>query len=244
MLSLQFFLYNRPKLIYRLNSVMGKIIRPRYSIEISIGLLLLVFALSFVLAGQIFQMRGTLNEGKNIYVGMFLVSAAVIVMLLVLWEELLFPVTVKPTEGGEIFRNHRSKLKTQALIFCAIPLIFIFIYLEYEVKLVRFFIWAAVCIIAPVVGKLISGINNYNDFLKLTSDTIEYKNNKEVGSFKLNDVHHIKLVRDERNTLHKIHLTLSNNNQVTIDLDEMELEAFYVSIDKFITDHYKNLVKV
>jgi hypothetical protein len=222
---------------------MGKIIRPRYSIELSIGLLLLVFALSFFLSGQIFKMRGhNLNEGKNVYVGMLLVSSAVIVMLLVLWEEILFPITVKPTEGGAVFRNHRNKLKQQLFIYCAIPLIFIFVYLEYDVNLVRFILWAAVCIIVPVVGKLISGINNYNDFLKLTNDTIEYKNNKQGGSFKLSDIQNIKLVRDDRNTLHKIELALNNSSQVTIDLDEMELEAFYVSIDKFITVRYQSLV--
>jgi hypothetical protein len=223
---------------------MAKIIRQRYSIEFSIGILLLIFALSLFLSSQIFEIRRPqLNEGKNIYLGMFLVSSAVIVMLLVLWEEFLFPIKIKPEEKGFIFRNHRNKLKTQLLIYCTIPIIFVFVYLEYEVNLIRFLVWASICIIVPVAGKLISGIRNYNDFLKLSHDTIEYKNNEKAGVFPLKDVQNITLLKDERNVLHKIQVIMKDNNQVIIDLDEMELEAFISSIDRFMTVHYKSLLK-
>lgn len=223
---------------------MAKIIRPTYPKELTIGLLLLVFALSFFLSGQIFEIpRRHLNDGKNLYLGMFLVSSAVIVMLLVLWEEFLFPIKVKPEGATVVFRNHRNKLIKQALIYCIIPVIFVFIYLEYEVNLVRFIVWGGICIVAPVAGKLISGINNYNDFLKLTDDAIEYKNNKEVGTFPMGTIQSIVLVKDERKVLHKIKLLLNDSREITIDLDEMELEAFYDSIDKYIQLHYKNLLK-
>ena|SRR6478736_3519534 len=223
---------------------MAKIIRPRYSVEFSIGILLLIFALSLFLSPQLFEIRGAeMNEGKNVYVGMGLVSTAVIIMLLVLWEEFLFPVRVKPEGGGVVFRNHRNKLKTQLLIYCAIPVIFIFVFLEYEVNLVRFIIWTSICLVAPVAGKLISGLKNYNDFLKVTTDSIEYKNNEKAGVFQLKDVQQIILIRDDRNVLHKIQLELNNNSQVIIDLDEMELEAFIDAIDKVMTTRYKSLVK-
>jgi len=212
--------------------------------EFSIGLLLLVFALSFFLSGQIFQARGyTLNEGRDIHPGMFLVSCAVVLMLLVLWEEFLFPVKVKAEGKSVIYRNHRNKLKKQLLIYLIIPVIFVFLYFEYEVNLLRFIIWSAVCVVSPVAGKLISGINNYNDFLKFTNDTIEYKNNEKTGIFKLSELQQIILVRDQRNVLHKIQLLTTDNNTVVIDIDEMELEAFYASIDKFVIAHYKDLVK-
>jgi len=221
-----------------------KIIRPRYSVELSIGILLLIFVLSLFLSYMIFEIpRPQLNEGKNIYVGMVLVSIAVIVMLLVLWEEFLFPVKVKPEAGGLIFRNHRNKLKTQLLIYFVIPVIFVFIYVRYEVNLVRFLVWAAICIVAPVAGKLISGIKNYNDFLKLSDDEIEYKNNEKTGVFQLKDIQHITLVKDERKALHKIHLLTTTQGQVIVDLDEMELEALVGSIDEYLNTHYKNLVK-
>ncbi len=223
---------------------MAKIIRPTYPKELSIGLLLLVFAVAFFLSGQIFDTsRHDSNEGKNLYVGMFLFSSAVIIMMLVLWEEFLFPIKVKPDEDGMVFRNHRNKLKKQALIYLAIPAIFVFIYVQYDVNLVYFLIWGVVCIGLPVAGKLTSGIKNYNDFLKLTNDTIEYKNNEEEGVFALKDIQHITLVKDERTVLHKIQLLTVSNKQVTIDLDEMELEAYYAFIDKFITGHYKSLLK-
>lgn len=223
---------------------MAKIIRPTYPRELSIGLLLLIFAVSFFLSGQIFDTsRHDSNEGKNLYVAMFLFSSAVIIMMLVLWEEFLFPIKVKPDEDGMVFRNHRNKLKKQALIYLAIPAIFVFIYVQYDVDLVYFIIWAVVCIGLPVAGKLTSGIKNYNDFLKLTDDTIEYKNNEEEGVYALKDIQHITLVKDERKVLHKIQLLTVNNKQVTIDLDEMELEAYYAFIDTFITGHYKSLLK-
>jgi hypothetical protein len=223
---------------------MAKVIRKRYSIEFSIGILLLIFVLSLFLSSQIFEIRRPeSNDGKNVYVGMFLVSTAVIVMLLVLWEEFLFPVKVKPEHGAIVFRNHRNKLKTQLLIYCTIPFIFIFVFVEYEVNLIRFLVWGSVCIIAPVAGKLISGIKNYNDFLKLSHETIEYKNNEKAGRIPLIDIQHITLIKDDRNILHKVQLLLNNEDEVIIDLDEMELEAFIVSIDKFMTRHYKSLLK-
>lgn len=223
---------------------MAKVIRPRYSIEFSIGILLLIFVLSLFLSGQIFEIPGPDgNEGKNVYLGMFLVSIAVIIMLLVLWEEFLFPVKVKPDKDGIVFRNHRNKLKTQLLIYCTIPVIFGFVFVEYEVNLFRFLLWAGICIVLPVAGKLISGIRNYNDFLKLTNEVIEYKNNEKVGRFELKTILQITPIRDDREVLHKVELVLMNGEQVIIDLDEMELEAFIASIDLFLTTHYAALVK-
>jgi len=219
---------------------MAKIIRKTLPLEISIGLLLLIFILSFLLSGQIFAEH---NEGKNLYLGMSLVSAAVVIMVMVLWEELFFPVKIKSEQGGVIFRNHGTKLKIQVLIYCSIPVIFGFIYLNYEVNQIRFIIWAGIGTILPVAAKLISGINNYNDFLKLTDATITYKNNKKVGSFDLNQIQQITLIKDERNVLHKLQLLMTNSNAVTIDLDEMELDAFVDTIDEYITLHYNSLLK-
>ncbi|HTJ49706.1 MAG TPA: hypothetical protein VL443_09655 [Cyclobacteriaceae bacterium] len=219
---------------------MGKIVRKSLPLELSVGLLLLIFSLSFLLSGQIFAEH---NEGKNLYVGMLLVSIAVIIMVIVLWEELLFPVKVKPEQGEVVFRNHRTKLKIQVLIYFTIPVIFAFIYFNYEVNHIRFIIWTAIGTILPVAAKLISGIKNYNDFLKLTETVIEYKNNEKVGSFEVKQVQHITLIKDERNVLHKLQLSLANSNSVIIDLDEMELDAFCDTIDQYITIHYKSLIK-
>ncbi|MEQ6117928.1 heavy metal transporter [Reichenbachiella sp. MALMAid0571] len=223
---------------------MGKIIKPSYPIEISIGLLILIFALSFFLSGQIFAIpRADLQGDYSVYFGMFLASLAVLIMVLILWEELLFPVAVDLQKEEVIFRNHRTKLKIQAFIYLSIPAIFGFIYLNYQIHEIRFYIWAAICVLVPVVGKLVSGINNYNDFLKLTSDVIEYKNNKKEGAFEIKNIQQITPIKDERDVLYKVQLSLANDSQVTIDLDEMELEAFYDSIEKYITDNYQSLIK-
>jgi hypothetical protein len=222
---------------------MGKIIRPAYPAEFSIGLLLLIFALSFFLSPQIFDVSwGEMKQGTPVYFGMFLVSCAVVVVVLVLWEEFLFPIKISPTETGAVFRNHRNKLKTQALIYCFIPAAYIFVYFKYEINQVRFFIWATISMVAPVAGKLVSGLNNYNDFLKLTTELIEFRNNERTGKFSVNDVRYISLVRDSRKVLHKI-LVGINNQEVEINIDEMELEAYYATIDQFIVSHYPQLVR-
>lgn len=219
------------------------IIRPTYPKEFSIGLLLLIFVLSSFLSFEIFVIQWhELMEGEGPIVGMLLSGVAVVIMALILWEEFLFPVRILPTENEIVFRNHFTKLKSQVLIYCIIPAIAIFIYFNYAISPVPFFIWAAICLISPA-GKLISGINNYNDFLKLTNETIEYKNNKAGGVLKVGEIRKIMRIKDEDNVLHKIQVLMQNENQVTIDLDEMELDAYYHTIDEFIKGHYESLVR-
>jgi hypothetical protein len=223
---------------------MGKIIRSTYPAGFSIGVLLLIFIIATFLSHQIFEVPiHDLDQNINVYYGMFLVGVAVIIMTLIMWEEILFPIKLKAVDGGLVFRNHRTKLKAQVLIYFSIPAIFTFIYFEYEVNHIRFFLWAAACMIPPVIEKIFSGLNNYNDYLQLTSEKIEYKNNEKVGSFKLKDLQSIAVINDERNIIQKIQLIHKNDAEVIIDLDEMELEAFYSSISKYITTNYKHLLK-
>lgn len=223
---------------------MAKLIRKTYPKEVSIGLLLLVFVITAFLSHQIFEGRAAvLNEGKNTYLGAVMVASAVVIMMLVLWEEFLFPVHVKVEGGAVVFRNHRSKLKKQLLIFLLIPVIFAAVYVLYAVNLFGFIIWAAICIISPIAGKLVSGLKNYNDFLKLTDDTLEYKNNDKEGVYELKNVQQIVLMKDETKVLHKIQLNLTTGQPVLIDLDEMEIDAFCVAIDEYLNTHYKHLVK-
>jgi hypothetical protein len=221
---------------------MRKLIRPTYPKEFSIGLLLLIFIFSTFLSHQIFDVPFLELSNSNVYPGMILVGIAVIILVLIIWEEFLFPIKIKEVDNKIVFRNRRNKLKTQILIYLFIPAIFGFIYYEYEINHIRFFIWAAVCIIAPVVEKIASGINNYNDFLKLTHDSIEFRNNKKKGDIKLKEVLHLSLVKDEQGVIKKIQLLMLNNEVVVIDLDEMELEAFYDAISSYFTKHYEHML--
>ena len=218
---------------------MAKIIRPTYPKEFSIGILLLIFVLSSFLSFEIFAVRWQeILEGSSPTFGMLSSGLAVVLMALILWEEFLFPVRFKPTENEIVFRNHSTKLQTQILIYCVIPVIVGFIYWNYEVATIPFLIWAAICLISPVAGKLASGVRNYNDFLKLTSDTIEFKNNEKEGVLHVNDIQEIILIKDEANVLHKVQVQMLNNSQVMIDLDEMELDEYCHTIEKFVTGHY------
>ncbi|MEO9966627.1 MAG: heavy metal transporter [Reichenbachiella sp.] len=223
---------------------MGKIIRAKLPIEYSIGILLLIFGLSFFLAGRIFETPMPDTEaGANMYLGMFLVSSAVTVMVLILWEELLFPVQINPSETEVVFRNHRSKLRIQVLIYLSIPVIVVFLYANYDLNLYSFVPWAAVCLTAPVASKLVSGINNYNDFLRLTDNEIEYKNNEKEGILLVSNIRQIKLINDDDGILSKLGVSLTDKSQVTIDLDEMELEEFYDSIKEYLSIHYQKLLE-
>jgi hypothetical protein len=183
-----------------------------------------------------------MEDGSPLF-RMALAGAVVVIVALILWEEFLFPVRIKPIEDEIVFRNHFTKLKTQVLIYSLVPVIIIFLYFNYEVSPIAFFIWAAICIIAPITGRLISGIKNYNDFLKFTNDAIEFKNNEKEGMLLVREIKEIVSVKDESNVLHKVQVLMQNSTQVTIDLDEMELEAYYQTIDQFINGHYKALVK-
>lgn len=223
---------------------MKKIVRSTYPIEITVGMLLLIFVLSFLLSSQLFTIPWhDLSEGLHIYFAMFLISMAVIVMIIILWEQLFFPVRVKHIEGGETYRNHRNKLITQLLIYLAIPAIFGFVYSAYEVNQFRFVIWAAICTIVPVAAKLVSGLNNYNDFLTLTTEFISYKNNQLEGSFELSLIGQIEILRDSAGHMEKIKLHFKDSKELIIDLDEMELEDFYDSIEAFTNTKYQNILK-
>ena len=222
---------------------MGKIIRPTYPKEFSFGLLLLIFVIAVFLSPQLFDVPlHHLHQYQAIGLGMFLVSIAPIIMVLIMWEEILFPIKLKAVTGGTIFRNHRTKLKTQLFIYFTIPTIFIYVFIEYEVHLVRYIIWTVACTLPPILEKIASGITNFNDFLRLTDEEIEYKNNEKVGCFKTADLENIAIKRDSRKVLEKLELKFKNGEEVIIDLDEMELEAFYRSIIRFIKAHYKHLL--
>jgi hypothetical protein len=222
---------------------MSKIIRPTYPLEFSIGLLLLIFLLSSFLSFEIFDVKWhEIVEGGSPLFGMALTGISVVVMSLILWEEFLFPVRIRPVADELIFRNHFTKLKTEIMIYCTIPVIVVVVFLYYKVSYIPFFIWATICLMAPL-RKLISGVKNYNDFLKITNETIEFKNNEKEGIVLVKDIIQIVLIRDEEKVLHKVQLVMSDGTPVIIDLDEMELEAYYHTIDEFVKSHYGGLVK-
>lgn len=223
---------------------MTKTIRKTYPKDFSIGVLVIIFALVFFLSGQLFEKQPTEEDTLvTKYLGEFLASCAVIIMVLILWEEILFPVKIRPHGDGLVFRNHGTKLLVQAIIYLFIPAIVIFLYMTFDVSTFRFFGWAAVITLLPIIGKLVSGINNYNDFLILTSTTIEYKNNELEGVFHLKDVQKLRLIKDESQDHQKIEVVQSSGETVVIDLDEMELEEYYDSIDEYIETNYKGLLE-
>ncbi|MBC7486871.1 MAG: heavy metal transporter [Cytophagaceae bacterium] len=223
---------------------MGKVIRSTYPAEFSIGILILIFGIAGLLSHQIFDSAAYgPDDNEAVYFGMFTVSMAVVIMVLIMWEEILFPISLKEIDGGMMFRNHRTKLKVQLLIYLTIPVIFTFIYMEYEVNHIRFWIWAAVCMVPPVLEKIFSGINNYNDFLQLTNEFVGYKNNEKEGVYQISTVQSFEILNDERNIIEKVKLVFKNNDTLIIDLDEMELEDFYFAIENYIKTHYQHLLK-
>ena len=222
---------------------MKKLVRPAYPIEVSVLMLCAIFLYTWFCSHQIFDGRLQYAEHRKIaYVGMLLVGIAVVIATLVVWEELLFPVRIKHHEDTLKVRNHRRKLQIQVLLYLTIPMIFSVIYFTFKINLFHYLLWAAPCILIPIVVRLFSGIKNYNDYLMLSSSEIEYKNNEKEGKFPLAKVEYIRVIKDSHNTLSKLKLGV-NNSEVTIDLDEMELDAFYGTIQEFVQRTYKNILK-
>lgn len=220
-----------------------KVVRTSYPAESNILLLSYVF---FIACFFSYQMLGVtfhdLLHWNTAYFGIFLMGVAATVMVLIVWEEMVFPIKANKVEGGWVFRNHRTKLKTQILLYSIIPVIVAFVYFTYDVNLLHFIIWSVVCLVPPVVEKLVSGVKNYNDFLRLTHNEIEYKNNEKEGIFETKEIQSIVLIEDGESITKKIHLELTNKEIVEIDLHEMELEAFYEAIDEYMVSQYKSLV--
>lgn len=221
---------------------MKETIRKSLPRNLSIGVLILIFAMVYFLAAQLFKKGHTDLIGvSNIHLAYFLVSMAVLVMILILWEELLFPVRIKREADGFIFRNHRNKLKFQAAMYMIIPAIVVFLYLNYEVSMFRFFGWAAVVLILPAIGKLKSGINNYNDFLTLTPSKIEFKDNDHEGSYKVEDIQKLQLTKDDTDGLDELILGLKSGEEVRVQVHQMELDDFFESIEEYVSGTYQTL---
>jgi len=222
-----------------------KTVRSSHPAESNILLLSYVF---FIACFFSYQMLGVtfhdLLHWHNAYIGIFLMGVAATVMVLIVWEEMVFPVKAIPLKGGWVFKNHRTKLKTQILLYSIIPAIICFVYFQYEVNRLHFILWALVCMVPPIVEKLVSGLKNYNDFLTLTPDFIEYKNNEKEGRFEANEIQSITPIDDENSVIKKIQLLFTNKETVVIDLHEMELEDFYDAIDAYITANYQHWLHV
>ena len=221
-----------------------KVIRDTHPAESNILMLTYIFFTACFFSYQMFGVSfHDLLQWHYAYVGMLLTGLAASIMVMIVWEEMLFPVKAHKVKGGLIFRNHQTKLKTQILLYCIIPVIFAFLYFQFEVKLLHFIIWALICLVPPVVEKIVSGVNNYNDYLILTSNYMEYKNNDKEGHYEIKNLLQITILNDESRITKKIDLHLKNNDNVVIDLHEMELDEFYHSIDNYISIKYKGLLK-
>ena len=159
-----------------------RLIRATYPPELNVLLIILVFILTAFFSHHIFDVPfHEAEHRKAAYWGMFLIGIAAILVMLIVWEEILFPIKITELPNGIILSNHRLKLKIQLLLYLGIPAIFGFIYLRYDLNNIHFFLWFGVCMAIPVLTKLFSGIKNYNDFLMLTNTEIEYKNNDKEG---------------------------------------------------------------
>lgn len=219
-----------------------KKIRAKYPVEISTGILLLVFIIATLLSRMIFKISHHNDNEVFIYIGMGLIGLASTVMTVIMWEELFFQVNVNIEQEGVIFRNHKNKLKIQLILYTIIPIIFTYIFFNYEIIQIRFWGWVAVCLILPLIDKIMSGVQNYHDFLALSTKKIKFKNNEKHGTYYLETISKIQIHEDPVDHNHKIELTLKDNTSVIIDLDEMELEDYYDSIFKVISVKYKNLL--
>ncbi len=131
------------------------------------------------------------------------------------------------------------------MLFAGSPLIFYFIYLEYDLKVSHFLIWAFFCIVLPAGEVIMSGINNQRYFLKLTTRMIKFKNGEQEGTYATKDIRNIRITTEKTRrfvNLKKVELLFANQEAVEIDLDEMNLHVFYESILAFIKKYYSHML--
>ena len=222
---------------------MKKTIRKTLPQNVSIGILIIIFIIVCFLAGQLFINKQDNASGFfNIYFADILVGIAAIIMVLILWEEILFPVNIKSEDSGYVFRNHRSKLIFQVFLYLTIPAIVAFLFFNFEVNMVRFFVWASAILILPVVGKLMSGITNYNDFLKLTPQRIEFKDNDHEGVYDVFSIQKIEFVKDGSGRIHEFVLKMKDGKSEVIQMHQMELDDFFDSIEEYAQEVYQPLL--
>ena len=222
---------------------MKETIRKTLPRNISMGMLIIIFVIVYLLAGQLFEDHQDVKEGiLNIYTAYFLVSFAVMVMILILWEEILFPVHIKAVDGGFLFRNHLRKLKFQILLYLTIPIIVVFLFLNYKVSQFRFFGWATVVIVFPIVGRIMSGLKNYNDFLQITPQLIAFKDNDHEGKYDISQIQRLALVKDNLGAIKELKLNLISGEQEIIKVHQMELDDFFGHIEKYINNTYQSLL--
>ena len=221
-----------------------KLIRASFPVELNVLIVLSVLLFTAFFSYQVFDITFHEREDRQAaYWGMLFIGLAVILVTLIVWEEILFPIKIRVLENGIKLSNNQQKLKVQVMLYLGIPVLFAIVYYRYHLHHIHFFTWLAICMGVPVLTKLFSGIKNYNDFLTLTDTEIEYKNNEKEGCFQLSTVSAMRIVKDKHEMLSKIILLMNDSKEVTIDIDEMELEAFYEVIIIFIYEHYKHLVK-
>jgi hypothetical protein len=66
--------------------------------------------------------------------------------------------------------------------------------------------------------------------------------NIKEGVLLVRNIREMVLQKDEAKVLHKVKVLTSDNREVIIDLDEMELEAYLETIELFIEGHYGSLI--
>jgi len=218
-------------------------VRSSYPIEMSLILLTGIFLFSCFFSYTLFDVPfHEAEKRETIYFGMFLIGIAVILATLVLWDEILFHVTLTSIEDdGLLFRNNQYKLLFQIFIYLGIPSIFGYVYINYEINHLYFILWLVVCMGLPLIKKIKSGIENYYDFLKLTHSGIEYKNNEKGGRFPIEQLESIRIIKNKETMTEKIELK-TNIDTIIIDLNEMELDDFFGPIEDYINAHYQKLI--
>ncbi|MDB5271821.1 MAG: putative heavy metal rane efflux protein [Chitinophagaceae bacterium] len=219
-------------------------VRSSYPVEFTAIVLISIFLLSAVFTHYMFDFSSDdAAERESIYFGMGWAGLAVILVTFIVWDELLFHVKLKKApEDVILFRNSPNKLIIQIILYLGIPAICIFIYFNYKINTIYFVLWAAACLVIPLIKKISSGINNYNDFLLFSPAKIEYKNNKKTGTFPISDITFLKIIKNEAIWSEKLEIG-TKETSVIIDLNEMELEEFFEYIELYIHDHYAHLLK-
>jgi multisubunit Na+/H+ antiporter MnhB subunit len=222
---------------------MKKPLQPAKSIELDVFIISLVFLIVFFFSSQIFEVSFNDPGQRNIAcTGMLIIATAAILLTLIVWENLLFSLQIKSVEDGVKVGNHNKKNVFQAFFYLAILVLFLFVFLYYPINRFYYTLWFSFFAAVPILHKLIYSARNRNSFLKLTTSEIQFQNQQKKGRFYLKNIQYIRIVKGAKNSIAKLRLGV-DNSEVTIDLDEMKVDAFYDKIAEYIKKNYTTLLK-
>ena len=222
---------------------MKKLLYPVQRLELDILAICLIFLIALFFSNPVFDLSyKEPNHRLTAYTGMFLVGMAAVLLTLIVWENLLFYLRLRFVEDGVKVCNPTRKNVIQGLLYAGMLLLFLVIYVYYPVNEFYFRLWFSLFATIPIVHKITYKFRSSNPLLKLTRSEIQFRNRRKMGRFYVKNIQYIRIIKGAKDSISKLRLGV-DDDEVTIDLDEMNVDPFNDNITDYIKKNYTTLLK-